>query len=67
MPKRPDPYLTDDENPELTPEQIRAMRPAREVLPAGVYDKLVGAPASRSVRKGSKMKEPSSRRSQSLR
>ena len=33
MPTRPDPYLTDDENPELTPEQIRSMRPASEVLP----------------------------------
>ena len=41
MPKRPDPYLIDDDNPELTREQIRAMRPASEVLPPELYANLV--------------------------
>ncbi|MCX8255925.1 hypothetical protein RHCH11_RHCH11_03942 [Beijerinckiaceae bacterium RH CH11] len=59
MPKRPDPYLTDDENPELTPEQIRAMRPAREVLPAKLHESLVRShDARRATTRGTTMKEP---------
>ncbi len=41
MPVKPDPYLIDDENPELTDEQIKAMRPASEVLPPALHAKLV--------------------------
>ncbi len=33
MKKHINPELTDKDNPELTPEEIRAMRPAAEVLP----------------------------------
>lgn len=33
MKKHVNPELTDKENPELTPAEIRAMRPAAEVLP----------------------------------
>ena len=47
MPKRPDPYLIDDENPELMPEQIRAMRPASEVLPPELYESLIAEYGSR--------------------
>lgn len=32
MPKLPNPYLTDEENPPLTAEMIKGMRPAREVF-----------------------------------
>jgi len=31
--KKPDPYMIDDENPELTAEDFARMRPAREVFP----------------------------------
>lgn len=41
MPVEPDPYLTDDDNPELTDEQIKAMRPASEVLPPTLHARLV--------------------------
>ena len=41
MPKKPDPYLIDDENPEATEEDFRRMRPASEVLPPALYKKLV--------------------------
>lgn len=41
MPVEPDPYLTDDDNPELTDERIKAMRPASEVLPPALYARLV--------------------------
>jgi len=37
----PDPYMTDEENPELTPEQIAEMRPAAEVLGQDVVDALM--------------------------
>jgi uncharacterized protein (DUF4415 family) len=32
MPKRPNPYLTDDENPPLTAEMMARARPTREVF-----------------------------------
>ena len=37
MKKRVNPKMVDDDNPELTTEEIRAMRPAREVLPPELY------------------------------
>ena len=37
MKKRVNPEMVDDENPELTTEEIQAMRPAREVLPPELY------------------------------
>jgi len=37
MKKRVNPEMVDDENPELTREEIFAMRPAREVLPPELY------------------------------
>lgn len=37
MKKRVNPEMVDDENPELTTEEIRAMRPAHEVLPPELY------------------------------
>lgn len=36
MKRRVNPEMVDDENPELTTEEIRAMRPAAEVLPPGL-------------------------------
>lgn len=36
--KKPDPYMTDEENPELTTEQIARMRPAAEVLGQAFVD-----------------------------
>ena len=41
MAGQPDPYLIDDDNPELTDEELAAARPAREVLPPELYAKLV--------------------------
>jgi uncharacterized protein (DUF4415 family) len=41
MARKPNPYLIDDENPELTYEQIASLRPASEVLPPDLYAKLV--------------------------
>lgn len=59
MPRKPDPYLTDEENPELTPEQIRVMRPASEVLPPELYESLVQShDASLATTRDTGMKEP---------
>ncbi len=41
MPSGPDPYLVDDENPELTEADFARMRPASEVLPPDLYASLV--------------------------
>ena len=40
----------DPANPELTAEQLAAMRPASEVLPAALYRALTGAPGSEKAR-----------------
>jgi uncharacterized protein (DUF4415 family) len=40
MPKRPDPGLIDEENPEWTEKDFARARPAREVLPPALYDAL---------------------------
>jgi uncharacterized protein (DUF4415 family) len=40
MPKRPDPGLIDEENPEWAEEDFARARPAREVLPPALYDAL---------------------------
>lgn len=40
MARRPDPYLTDEENPELEAEAITRARPAKDVLPSGLYEAL---------------------------
>lgn len=41
MARKPDPYLIDDENPELTEEEWAGARPASEVLPPDLYAALV--------------------------
>jgi uncharacterized protein (DUF4415 family) len=40
MARKPDPYLIDEENPELTDEQLASSRPARVVLPPELYEAL---------------------------
>lgn len=40
MARRPDPYLTDVENPELEAEAIARGRPAKDVLPSELYEAL---------------------------
>jgi uncharacterized protein (DUF4415 family) len=40
MARKPDPYLIDDDNPELTDEQLANLRPASEVLPPELYARL---------------------------
>jgi uncharacterized protein (DUF4415 family) len=45
MARKPDPYLIDDENPELTDEELVSARPASSVLPPGLYAAL----ASRNI------------------
>jgi uncharacterized protein (DUF4415 family) len=37
--KTPNPELIDEENPEITPEELRRARPAAEVLPELIGDK----------------------------
>src|SRR5579884_613489 len=44
---QPDPERTDDENPEITPEEMERMRPAREVLPH-----LIGQNATDELMRG---------------
>ena len=59
MPKRPDPYLIDEDNAELTPEQIRAMRPASDVLPE-LYASLVARyEARQAAARGAEQKKGS--------
>jgi hypothetical protein len=41
MTKKPDPYMTDEDNPELTDEELAGMRPAAEVLGQDVVDALM--------------------------
>ncbi|MGJ0395502.1 MAG: BrnA antitoxin family protein [Methylocystis sp.] len=40
MARRPDPYLTDAENPEFEAEAIARGRPAKDVLPGELYAAL---------------------------
>ena len=40
MARLPDPYLTDDENPDLEAEAIARGRPAKDVLPNELYEAL---------------------------
>ena len=40
MAGKPNPGLIDDDAPELTDAELAEMRPAREVLPAAVYEGL---------------------------
>ncbi len=40
MARKTDPYLVDDDNPELDAETIVRGRPAKDVLPSGLYDAL---------------------------
>lgn len=52
MARKADPYLVDDDNPELDAETIAHGRPAREVLPKALYEVLTrrpGAPDTVSV------------------
>lgn len=48
MARRPNPYMTDDDNPELTPADIAAMKPAGEGLPAAAYADLVASEPKRA-------------------
>ena len=54
MPRKPDPYLIDDENPEWTAEDFALARPAKEVLPKSFFDTL----AKRKRRRASAPKMP---------
>ncbi len=40
MARKADPYLVDDDNPELDAEAIARGRPAKDVLPNGLYEAL---------------------------
>lgn len=40
MARLPDPYLTDEENPDLDAEAIARGRPAKDVLPNELYEAL---------------------------
>ncbi|MGJ0513246.1 BrnA antitoxin family protein [Methylocystis sp.] len=40
MARLPDPYLTDEENPDLEAEAIARGRPAKDVLPNELYEAL---------------------------
>ena len=41
MPRKPDPYLIDQENPELTREDITRAKRAKDVLPPALYRNLI--------------------------
>lgn len=47
MGRKPNPYLIDEDAPELTDEELASMRPARDVLPSTVFDSLVAAEPKR--------------------
>jgi uncharacterized protein (DUF4415 family) len=50
--RRPDPYLIDDDNPQLTDEQLANLRPASEVLPPELYARLTARrPGQRGAQK----------------
>jgi hypothetical protein len=51
--KKPDPERIDDENPELTREELRRARPAAEVLP-----ELIGQKAADELLRRSKGRAP---------
>jgi uncharacterized protein (DUF4415 family) len=52
MARKPDPYLIDDDNPELTDEQLANLRPASEVLPPELYARLTARrPGQRGAQK----------------
>jgi uncharacterized protein (DUF4415 family) len=40
MPRKSDPYLIDEDNPELDKAAIARGRPAKEALPKGLYEAL---------------------------
>ena len=40
MVRKPNPYLIDEDNPELTDEELKTLRPAREVLPPELFENL---------------------------
>ncbi len=47
MPKRPNPSLVDEENPEWTDDDFDRAKPASEMLPAAVYAELKKKPGQR--------------------
>ncbi len=47
MKRKPNPYLIDDDNPELTKEDFARMRPAKEVLP-----QLLGKKSAEALLRG---------------
>jgi uncharacterized protein (DUF4415 family) len=52
MARKPDPHLIDDDNPELTDEQLANLRPASEVLPPELYARLTARrPGQRGAQK----------------
>lgn len=52
MAKRPDPYLTDEENPELTAEDFAAMKPASALMPPDVFAALAETSNRRRGQRG---------------
>jgi hypothetical protein len=40
MISKPNPSLIDEDNPEFTDEELKSLRPAREVLPPALYENL---------------------------
>jgi uncharacterized protein (DUF4415 family) len=51
--KTPNPELIDDDNPEITPEELRRARPAAEVLP-----ELIGEKAAQELLRRGKGRPP---------
>lgn len=41
MARKPDPYLIDEDAPELTDEELAAARPASQAMPAEIYAGLI--------------------------
>ena len=55
MPKKPDPYLTDDDSPQLSHTAIMSMEPASDVLPSELYRDLKDAFDRRKAEGGSRV------------
>jgi len=49
MARKPDPYLIDEDNPELGAEEIALGRPAKEVLPNALYEALTHRAGTETV------------------
>lgn len=58
MGRKPDPYLIDDEAPELSDDELASARPGRAVLPSKIFDALVASEPKRRPGQRGQGKKP---------